>query len=115
MTLIARKLRGRNGIRRHSMIRNLCIICIALLVTSGCGTLSTASHFTEDSPKFYSGTRLDIHASKKDEDILLAYKKKYGVEPPAYPRIDLPFSVMLDTIILVPIVLPVVLYQAVFD
>jgi uncharacterized protein YceK len=97
------------------MIRNVCTICVALLVMSGCGTLTTVSHFTEDSPKFYSGTRLDVLASKEDEDILLAYKNKYGVEPPAYPRIDLPFSVMLDTIILVPIVLPVVLYQAVFD
>lgn len=46
---------------------------------------------------------------------LLVYKNKYGVAHPAYPRIDLPFSILFDTIILVPIVLPVVLYQAVFE
>ncbi|HSB33562.1 MAG TPA: YceK/YidQ family lipoprotein, partial [Nitrospirota bacterium] len=81
----------------------------------GCATLTTASHFTKDSPKFYSGTRLDMHARALHEDALLAYKDKYGVDPPDYPGIDLPFSLLFDTVILVPIVLPVVLYQAVFD
>ncbi len=97
------------------MIRCLCFVCVALLITSGCATLTTASHFTEDSPKFYSGTRLDIHSSAQDENILLVYKNKYGVEPPDYPRIDLPFSLLFDTVILVPVVLPIVLYQIVFD
>jgi len=97
------------------MLRTLCVICAALLLTTGCATLTTAAHFTKDSPKFYSGTRLDSHAIAHDETVLLVYKNKYGIEPPAYPKIDIPFSVLFDTIILVPIVLPVVLYQAVFD
>ncbi len=97
------------------MISKLCILFSALLITSGCATLTTASHFTRESPKFYSGTRLDVHASSNDESILSVYRDKYGVEPPDYPKIDLPFSFLFDTIILVPIVLPIVLYQAVFD
>lgn len=97
------------------MMKSLCIVCAAMLMTSGCATLTTASHFTKDSPKFYSGTRLDIHASAHHEDVLLVYKDKYGVDPPDYPRTDLLFSFFFDTVILVPVVLPVVLYQAVFD
>lgn len=88
---------------------------IFMLITTSCATLTTASHFTRESPKIYSGTRLDIHAGANDEDILRVYRDKYGVEPPAYPKLDLPFSLLFDTIILFPIVYPIVLYQAVFD
>jgi uncharacterized protein YceK len=88
---------------------------VFLLSTSGCATLTTASHFTSESPKLYSGTRLDLHAGAHHENIIKEYKDKYDVEPPAHPKLDLPFSLLLDTIILIPIVLPVSLYQAVFD
>ena len=100
------------------MIRNrrfVSVLLIFMLFTTGCATLTTASHFTNNSPMIYSGARLDIHASANNEKILQDYRDKYGVEPPAHPKIDLPFSLLLDTIILVPIVLPIVLYQAVFD
>jgi uncharacterized protein YceK len=86
-----------------------------ILLTTGCATLTTASHFTSESPKIYSGTRLDIHASADHDTILRVYRDKYGVEPPAYPKLDLPFSLLFDTIILFPVVMPIVLYQAVFD
>ncbi len=88
---------------------------IFMLLTMGCATLTTASHFTRDSPMIYSGTRLDIHASADHDDILRSYRDKYGVEPPVYPKLDLPFSLLFDTIILIPVVMPLVLYQAVFD
>lgn len=97
------------------MMNKLCVVLTVLLITSGCATIKTASHFTADSPKFYSGARLDIHASSNDESMLRVYKEKYDVEPPEYPRIDLPFSFLFDTFILIPVVLPVALYQAVFD
>jgi uncharacterized protein YceK len=90
-------------------------ILIFMLSTTGCATLTTASHFTSGSPKIYSGTRLDIHASANYENMLRGYRDKSGVKPPAYPKLDLPFSLLFDTIILVPMVLPVVLYPAVFD
>lgn len=90
-------------------------LLIFMLMTTSCATLTTAAHFTGESPKIYSGTRLDLHAVANDEDILRVYREKYGVEPPAYPKIDLPFSLLFDTIILFPIVYPVFLYQAVFD
>jgi uncharacterized protein YceK len=91
------------------------VMLIFTLLTAGCATLTTASHFTRESPMIYSGTRLDIHVISNHEDILRVYKDKYGVEPPDYPKLDLPFSLLFDTVILVPIVLPIALYQAVFD
>jgi uncharacterized protein YceK len=100
------------------MTRNRRLVSAMLiftLSTTACASLTTASHFTKESPKIYSGTRLDIHAGANHDDILRVYRDKYGVEPPAYPELDLPFSLLFDTIILVPVVMPIVLYQAVFD
>lgn len=101
-----------------TMTRNRWLVSAMLiltLLTTACATLATAAHFTRESPMIYSGTRLDIHASADHEDILRSYKEKYSIEPPAYPKLDLPFSVLFDTIILVPVVMPLVLYRAVFD
>ena len=95
--------------------RFVSVMLICLLLNTGCATLTTASHFTSESPKIYSGTRLDIQASANHEEILRVYRDQYGVVPPDYPKLDLPFSLLFDTIILIPIVMPVVLYQAVFD
>lgn len=83
---------------------------IFMLLTTGCATLTTASHLTKESPMIYSGTRLDIHASANHEDILRVYRDKYGVEPPDYPKLDLPISLLLDTILLFPMVIPIVWY-----
>ena len=44
----------------------------------------------------YSGTRLDLAASAKNDVAL----RKFKVEPPAYPLVDLPLSFALDTIFL---------------
>ena len=84
--------------------RFISLILIGMLLTTGCATLTTASHFTKESPRIYSGTRLDIHATAYHEDILRVYRDKYGVTPPNYPKLDLPFSLLLDTIIFIPIV-----------
>lgn len=94
--------------------RLISALLILIVLTTGCATLTTATHFTRESPMIYSGTRLDIAASAGREGALRDYKVKQGVEPPAYPRLDLPFSVLFDTLIL-PLVMPVYLYQAVFD
>ena len=88
---------------------------IFTLLTTACASLTTTTHFTKESPKIYSGTRLDIHASANHDTILRSYRDKYGVQPPDYPKLDFPFSLLFDTIILVPVVMPIVLYQAVFD
>jgi uncharacterized protein YceK len=43
----------------------------------------------------YSGTRLNAHAISGNQVAL----KKYHVEPPEHPNLDLPASFVLDTVI----------------
>lgn len=90
-------------------------VLVLLLLTSGCATGRTMMHFSDETPIVYSGTRLDVNALSGDTHILQVYREKYGLEPPAHPRLDLPFSFLLDTLLLVPVVLPLALYSAVFD
>ncbi len=96
-------------------MRLLSILAVFLMLTTNCATARTVTHFSEGSPLIYSGTRLDIHAISKNERVLQRYKQKHGVEPPSYPKLDLPFSFLLDTLVFFPVVLPFVLYRVVFE
>lgn len=49
-----------------------------------------------DSPRYYTGTRLDVAALNSDVETL-AYFADHGMRPAAYPIVDLPFSVIADT------------------
>ncbi len=87
------------------------LLIIALSVTSGCATVRTMPALgTYGSPQVYSGARLDLRALNDDRTGLDEFK----VKPPAHPGIDLPFSMVLDTILL-PVVLPVVAYELIFN
>jgi uncharacterized protein YceK len=44
----------------------------------------------------YSEPRLDLNATVGDE----SWSRKFGVEPPRYPILDLAFSFVLDTVML---------------
>jgi len=82
----------------------------ALFFLSGCGTFLTVSSASLESPKIYSGTRLDYHAIAGNEDIVQA---RFKVRPPEYPLLDIPFSLALDTVVF-PLTYPVALYETVF-
>lgn len=97
------------------MFKRISCFMALVLLTAGCATGRTVTHFTEGSPMVYSGTRLDVHAISANHQVLQTYKEKYGVEPPDHPRLDLPFSFLLDTLLLFPVVLPLVLYNAAFE
>ena len=71
-----------------------------LLFSTGCSTYRTVSSIGPGSPRVYSGVRLDYHTIRQNQFSL----SRFEVEPPAYPWIDLPFSFMLDTV-LVPLTL----------
>lgn len=89
----------------------LWIIVVLAISGEGCGTIRTVpSLASEDHPKVYSGTRLDLNAIAKNEERL----KKFKAEAPEHPGIDLPFSCILDTLFL-PLTLPVAAYEFVFD
>jgi uncharacterized protein YceK len=55
----------------------------------------------------YAGTRLDVHAIAGSEVGL----RKFPVPPPRYPWLDLPFSLLLDTL-MIPLTLLVASYEA---
>ncbi len=77
----------------------------------GCATIRTMPSLAAyGSPKIYSGTRLDLNGIMEDESGL----KKFKAEPPKYPLLDLPFSLILDTAIL-PATYPVATYEFIFD
>jgi uncharacterized protein YceK len=78
---------------------------------TGCGTIRTMPNLgSYGSPKVYSGARLDYNAARGDMEGL----GKFKAEAPAHPSIDLPFSAILDTIIL-PITFSVAAYEFVFE
>lgn len=76
------------------------MICggICLMGLSGCATFKTLDTDLPLNERLfvYSGTRLDW-AAVTDNEIAL---KKYKIEPPGYPLIDLPLSFALDTMFL---------------
>ena len=80
------------------------IIVAALTAGNGCAAISTAER---GSPKIYAGTRLDLHAIAGNASAL----RRFHTEPPRYPWLDLPFSALLDTL-MVPLTLSVAAYES---
>jgi uncharacterized protein YceK len=97
----------------HQM-RIVILIVVALLSLNGCATIDTVSSFTIESPKIYSGTRLDKVAMNKEHIRLRVYKEKFNVVPPENPETDIFFSFLLDTIIL-PVTVPIAFYETLFQ
>jgi uncharacterized protein YceK len=96
---------------RPSFILFLWIIVVAIISGPvGCGTVQTMPSLERyGTPKIYSGVRLDFHTIVGNESHL----KRLKVKPPAYPLLDLPFSLILDTIIL-PVTFPLATYEVLF-
>jgi len=88
---------------------HLLLLALALSGLQGCATYSTISEAKPGSPKIYSGTRLDVHAIEGNEFAQLKFK----VDPPQHPALDLPFSFILDTIML-PLTFSITGYEALF-
>lgn len=77
---------------RRSKIALMLVSLVLASSSSGCATYRTLEHGTAGSPKFFSGTRLDWHAFNDNKVAL----KKFKVDPPEYPLLDLPASFVLD-------------------
>ncbi len=83
---------------------------IALWI-SGCGTVRTVpSLYVSDSPKILSGTRLNLRTLAGEYRI----SKKFELNPPRYPLIDLPFSLAADMLLL-PVTGPTGTYEWLFE
>lgn len=74
------------------------VLITTVFLSTGCATYKTISavKYGSSSPRIYSGTRLNIHAILDDHYAL----KKFDVEPPKYPILDLPASFALDSLML---------------
>lgn len=90
-------------------IRILLLICPSLFV-GGCSTFNTINSAEPGTPKFYSGTRLNVNALVGNEVAM----RKYKIPPPAHPLLDLPGSLILDTLIS-PLTGGAALYEVIFE
>ena len=90
--------------------KGMLLLCLVTLHLNGCATVDTISNAKPGSPKFFSGTRLDIN-KLADNNVAI---KKFNVQPPKYPLLDLPVSFILDLFI-APLTASVALYEVVFE
>ncbi len=81
--------------------------CLATIATlSGCATYNSIETAGRGDNLLYSGIRLDSCALTENSVCL----KKFNTAPPRYPLIDLPASLVLDTVLL-----PYTLFHYVLD
>lgn len=64
--------------------------CAALLC--GCATTRTLVDYQPGDPVYFAGTRLDLAAIRHDDMAL----RRFHATPPAWPWLDLPFSLTAD-------------------
>lgn len=73
------------------------VLCLLLALScSGCGTFNMLNSKKVDPPLVYGGTRLDWYAMHDG----CCAEEYFGALPPAYPAVDLSFSLLLDTLLL---------------
>jgi uncharacterized protein YceK len=77
-------------------MNKLLIVCLGLLMATGCSTIRTLDANQPGAPVVYSGTRLDLYAINGG----CCAKDRFGTEAPKYPTLDLPGSALLDTLLL---------------
>ncbi len=76
---------------------NKSLIClVAALQLGGCASVSTLNAAKPGAPVVYSGARLDWYAIEGG----CCPVDKFGTEAPSLPWVDLPFSTLLDTLLL---------------
>ena len=66
------------------------------MAVSGCATVRTLDAAKPGAPVVYSGTRLDLYALQGG----CCAEDRFGAEAPIYPGLDLPGSIVLDTLFL---------------
>jgi uncharacterized protein YceK len=82
-----------NGSKRQ----NLAVLLTLLFSLTGCATASTLSQPPhERKPLVMSGARLNLASLSNDAFV----EERFGVSPPTYPLLDLPFSVFFDLVVL---------------
>ena len=97
--------------RSISYIAILLIAATALSALSGCATIRTMPDMgRHGSPKMFSGLQLDYNAATGNMTALANIKAK----APDHPLLDLPFSTLLDLII-IPVTVSIATYELLFE
>ncbi|AYF88587.1 YceK/YidQ family lipoprotein [Pseudomonas sp. JS3066] len=78
------------------MTSRLAAPLLAFVLMQGCASVATLNAAKPGAPIIYSGTRLDWYSLNGG----CCPTDRFGVEPPAYPALDLPASALLDTLLL---------------
>lgn len=72
------------------------LLLMAVLLSSGCASVRTLDAAQAGAPVIYSGTRLDWYSVQGG-----CYPvERFGAQAPKYAALDLPFSMLLDTLLL---------------
>lgn len=77
-------------------MKALLVALLVVLAATGCATVRTLDAAKPGAPVVYSGTRLDWYALQGG----CCAEDRFGAEAPAYPGLDLPGSMLLDTLLL---------------
>jgi len=88
------------GIKESVVIRAMVIMLLAV-GAAGCATGEVIHNYRDGAPFFFAGTRLDL-ASVAEDEVQLEQFRKYGMDAPRYPLLDLPFSAATDAVISFP-------------
>jgi len=73
-----------------------CSTLLTVLLLSGCATVRTLDAAKPGAPILYSGTRLDWYSLNGG----CCPMDRFGAEAPEHAAIDLPASLLLDTLVL---------------
>ncbi|MGH8463868.1 MAG: YceK/YidQ family lipoprotein [Pseudomonas sp.] len=71
-------------------------LALFAVLVSGCASVRTLDAAKPGAPIVYSGTRLDLYAMQGG----CCAMDRFGAEAPQYPGLDLPASMLLDTLLL---------------
>lgn len=72
------------------------LLLISLMLSSGCASVRTLDAAQAGAPVIYSGTRLDLYSLQGGCYPL----ERFGAHAPKYAALDLPFSFLLDTLLM---------------
>ena len=74
----------------------LATLLLSIVLSSGCASVRTLDAAQAGAPVIYSGTRLDWYSLQGG-----CYSmQRFGAQAPKYAALDLPFSLLLDTLLL---------------
>ena len=82
--------------------RRLILLILCCLTAGGCATVRSLDAYREGDPLIMAGTKLNVAALNSRGAPAERFR---NVVPPRYPALDLPFSLMADTL-LIPMLFP---------